>query len=113
MPLEIGCKVATLLDAIEEHSFDALMGGARRDEEKARAKERFFSHRDDFGRDPKTKDLNYGISSMGRRIMESTSGFSISNWTEMDVWQYILMENIKIPSLYIAHNREVVWRNNT
>ena len=108
-------QITTLLDAIEEHSFDALMGGARRDEEKARAKERFFSHRDDFGQwDPKNQRPElWNIFNGKKNYGEHFRVFPISNWTEMDVWQYILMENIKIPSLYIAHNREVVWRNNT
>jgi sulfate adenylyltransferase subunit 2 len=108
-------QITTLLDAIETNKFDALMGGARRDEEKARAKERFFSHRDEFGQwDPKNQrpelwNLFNGKHSPGEHFRV----FPISNWTEMDVWQYILLENIDIPSLYIAHEREVVWRNNT
>lgn len=108
-------QTTTLLDALEAHNVDAAMGGARRDEEKARAKERFFSHRDDFGQwDPKNQrpelwNLFNGKKNMGEHFRV----FPISNWTEMDVWQYILMENIDIPSLYIAHEREVVWRNNT
>lgn len=108
-------QTVTLLDTIEEHQIDAAMGGARRDEEKARAKERFFSHRDDFGQwDPKNQrpelwNLFNGKKNMGEHFRV----FPISNWTEMDVWQYILLENIDIPSLYIAHEREVVWRNNT
>lgn len=108
-------QITTLLDAIEEHKFDALMGGARRDEEKARAKERFFSHRDDFGQwDPKNQRPElWNIFNGKKNYGEHFRVFPISNWTEMDVWQYILMENIEIPSLYIAHNRDVVWRNNT
>ncbi len=108
-------QTTTLLDTIEDHQFDACMGGARRDEEKARAKERFFSHRDDFGQwDPKNQrpelwNLFNGKKNMGEHFRI----FPISNWTEMDVWQYILMENIEIPSLYIAHEREVIWRNNS
>uniref|UniRef100_UPI00404A0C20 sulfate adenylyltransferase subunit CysD n=1 Tax=Fulvivirga sp. TaxID=1931237 RepID=UPI00404A0C20 len=108
-------QITTLLDAIETNKFDALMGGARRDEEKARAKERFFSHRDEFGQwDPKNQrpelwNLFNGKHSPGEHFRV----FPISNWTEMDVWQYILLENIDIPSLYIAHEREVVWRNDT
>lgn len=108
-------QITTLLDAIEEHQFDALMGGARRDEEKARAKERFFSHRDDFGQwDPKNQRPElWNIFNGKKNYGEHFRVFPISNWTEMDVWQYILMENIEIPSLYIAHKRDVVWRNNT
>lgn len=108
-------QTVTLLDTIEGQNIDAAMGGARRDEEKARAKERFFSHRDDFGQwDPKNQrpelwNLFNGKKNMGEHFRV----FPISNWTEMDVWQYILLENIAIPSLYIAHEREVVWRNNT
>lgn len=108
-------QTTTLLSTIEANEFDACMGGARRDEEKARAKERFFSHRDDFGQwDPKNQrpelwNLFNGKKNMG----ENFRVFPISNWTEMDVWQYILYENIQIPSLYIAHEREVVWRNNS
>lgn len=108
-------QTVTLLDTIEEHQIDAAMGGARRDEEKARAKERFFSHRDDFGQwDPKNQrpelwNLFNGKKNMGEHFRV----FPISNWTEMDVWQYILHENIEIPSLYIAHKRDVIWRNNT
>ncbi len=108
-------QTTTLLDTIERNGFDACMGGARRDEEKARAKERFFSHRDDFGQwDPKNQrpelwNLFNGKMNMG----ENFRVFPISNWTEMDVWQYILQEKIDIPSLYIAHQREVVWRNNS
>lgn len=108
-------QITTLLDTIEEHKFDALMGGARRDEEKARAKERFFSHRDDFGQwDPKNQRPElWNIFNGKKKMGEHFRVFPISNWTEMDVWQYILMEQIPIPSLYIAHQRDVVWRNNT
>lgn len=108
-------QTTTLLDTIESHQFDACMGGARRDEEKARAKERFFSHRDDFGQwDPKNQRPELWNLFNGRKSHgEHFRVFPISNWTEMDVWQYILAENIEIPSLYIAHNREVLWRDNT
>ena len=108
-------QITTLLDAIEEHGFDALMGGARRDEEKARAKERFFSHRDDFGQwDPKNQRPElWNIFNGKKNYGEHFRVFPISNWTEMDVWQYILMEGISIPSLYIAHQRDVIWRNNS
>ena len=108
-------QTVTLLDTIEKHQIDAAMGGARRDEEKARAKERFFSHRDDFGQwDPKNQrpelwNLFNGHKSMGEHFRV----FPISNWTEMDVWQYIMHEQIDIPSLYIAHERDVIWRNNS
>jgi sulfate adenylyltransferase subunit 2 len=108
-------QTTTLLDAIESNNIDAAIGGARRDEEKARAKERFFSHRDDFGQwDPKNQRPELWNIFNGRYQMgEHFRVFPISNWTEMDVWQYILAENIPIPSLYIAHNRDVIWRNNT
>ena len=88
------------------------MGGARRDEEKARAKERFFSHRDEFGQwDPKINAQNYGIYLMDASIMVNTLEFFISNWTEMDVWEYIKLENIELPSLYFSHQRECVVRD--
>lgn len=108
-------QTTTLLDTIEEHGFDACMGGARRDEEKARAKERFFSHRDDFGQwDPKNQRPElWNIFNGKKRMGEHFRVFPISNWTEMDVWQYILMENIEIPSLYFAKERNVIWRNNS
>ncbi len=108
-------QTVTLLDTIEKNKFDAAMGGARRDEEKARAKERFFSHRDEFGQwDPKNQrpelwNLFNGKKNMGEHFRV----FPISNWTEMDVWQYIQMENIAIPKLYYAHDREVIERNGT
>lgn len=108
-------QTTTLLDTIEDNQFDACMGGARRDEEKARAKERFFSHRDEFGQwDPKNQRPELWNIFNGRHNMgEHFRVFPLSNWTEMDVWQYILHENISIPSLYFAHNRDVLWRNNT
>lgn len=108
-------QITTLLDSIEENGFDALMGGARRDEEKARAKERFFSHRDDFGQwDPKNQRPElWNIFNGKKNFGEHFRVFPISNWTEMDVWQYILSENIDIPSLYIAHNRDVIKRGGT
>jgi len=108
-------QTTTLLDTIENHQFDAAMGGARRDEEKARAKERFFSHRDDFGQwNPKNQRPELWSLFNGRKNMgEHFRVFPISNWTEMDVWQYILSENIELPSLYFAHEREVFWRNGT
>ncbi|MGX1025006.1 sulfate adenylyltransferase subunit CysD [Psychroflexus sp. MBR-150] len=106
-------QITTLLDAIEEHKIDCAIGGGRRDEEKARAKERFFSHRDDFGQwDPKNQRPELWNLLNGKHFEgEHFRAFPISNWTEMDVWNYILRENISIPSLYIAHQREVVWRN--
>lgn len=106
-------QTTTLLDAIEEHQFDAAMGGARRDEEKARAKERFFSHRDEFGQwDPKNQrpelwNLFNGKKNMGEHFRV----FPISNWTEMDIWQYILSEKIELPSLYFTHKRRVFQRD--
>ncbi|MBI1305705.1 MAG: sulfate adenylyltransferase subunit CysD [Bacteroidetes bacterium] len=108
-------QTTTLLSTIEEHKFDAAMGGARRDEEKARAKERFFSHRDDFGQwDPKNQRPElWNIFNGHKHMGEHFRVFPISNWTEMDVWQYILMENIELPSLYFAHEREVFERHGT
>lgn len=108
-------QTVTLLDAIEENKFDACIGGARRDEEKARAKERFFSHRDEFGQwDPKNQRPElWNIFNGKYRPGEHFRVFPLSNWTEMDIWQYILAENIEIPSLYIAHERQVIYRNNT
>jgi len=106
-------QTTTLLDTIERNNFDACMGGARRDEEKARAKERFFSHRDDFGQwDPKNQRPELWNPFNGKKRMgENFRVFPISNWTEMDVWQYILQENIAIPELYFAKKRNVIWRN--
>lgn len=108
-------QTVTLLDTIEKYKIDAALGGARRDEEKARAKERFFSHRDDFGQwDPKNQRPELWNIFNGRKNMgEHFRVFPISNWTEMDVWNYILKENLAIPSLYFAHQREVVFRDNT
>lgn len=107
-------QTVTLLDTLEHHKFDAAMGGARRDEEKARAKERFFSHRDDFGQwDPKNQRPElWNIFNGRKNFGESFRVFPISNWTEMDVWQYILHERIEIPSLYFAHERDVFVRDN-
>jgi len=106
-------QTTTLLDTIERNNFDACMGGARRDEEKARAKERFFSHRDDFGQwDPKNQRPElWNLFNGKKRMGENFRVFPISNWTEMDVWQYILQENIAIPELYFAKEREVIWRH--
>ncbi len=106
-------QTVTLLDTIEKNKFDACMGGARRDEEKARAKERFFSHRNEFGQwDPKNQRPElWNIFNGRKHIGENFRVFPISNWTEMDVWQYILSENISIPKLYYAHQREVIVRD--
>ena len=106
-------QTVTLLDALEELKFDAAMGGGRRDEEKARAKERFFSHRDEFGQwDPRNQRPELWNLFNGRKNMgEHFRVFPISNWTEMDVWQYIYMENIELPSLYFTHQREVFERD--
>jgi len=106
-------QTVTLLDTLEEHGFDAAMGGARRDEEKARAKERFFSHRDEFGQwDPKNQRPElWNIFNGRKNFGESFRVFPISNWTEMDVWQYIYYEKIEIPSLYFSHKRESFKRN--
>lgn len=108
-------QTVTLLDTIEEHKFDAAIGGARRDEEKARAKERFFSHRDEFGQwDPKNQRPElWNIFNGKQHHGEHFRVFPLSNWTEMDVWQYILAEQIEIPSLYFAHERQVIRRSNT
>lgn len=106
-------QTVTLLDTIEAHKFDCAIGGARRDEEKARAKERFFSHRDEFGQwDPKNQRPELWNIFNGRKNMgEHFRVFPISNWTEMDVWQYILKEKIEIPSIYLAHKRNVFIRD--
>ena len=106
-------QTTTLLDTIERNNFDACMGGARRDEEKARAKERFFSHRDDFGQwDPKNQRPElWNLFNGKKRMGENFRVFPISNWTEMDVWQYILQGNIAIPELYFAKERNVIWRH--
>jgi len=103
----------TLLEAIEEFSFDAAIGGARRDEEKARAKERIFSFRDDFGQwDPKNQRPElWNLYNTRVHKGEHMRVFPISNWTELDVWQYIDRERLAVPSLYYAHRRQVVRRN--
>ena len=106
-------QTTTLLDAIEEHGFDAAFGGARRDEERARAKERVFSFRDDFGQwDPKAQrpelwNLYNGRINKGEHVRV----FPLSNWTELDVWQYIAEEELEIPPMYFAHEREVFARD--
>lgn len=106
-------QTTTLLDTVEENKFDAALGGGRRDEEKARAKERFFSHRDDFGQwDPKNQRPElWNIYNGRKKEGEHFRVFPLSNWTEMDVWQYIFMENIPIPSLYFTHERDVFLRD--
>lgn len=106
-------QTVTLLDTIEKYKFDACIGGARRDEEKARAKERFFSHRDEFGQwDPKNQRPElWNLFNGKKAVGEHFRVFPISNWTEMDVWQYILQENIEIPSIYFTHERECFIRD--
>lgn len=106
-------QTVTLLDTIEKYKFDACIGGARRDEEKARAKERFFSHRDEFGQwDPKNQRPElWNLFNGKKRLGEHFRVFPISNWTEMDVWQYILAEQIALPSLYFSHQRPVFVRD--
>lgn len=108
-------QTVTLLDTIESNKYDVCIGGARRDEEKARAKERFFSHRDEFGQwDPKNQRPElWNIFNGKYHEGEHFRVFPLSNWTEMDVWQYILLEDISIPSLYFAHQREVIDKNGT
>jgi sulfate adenylyltransferase subunit 2 len=103
----------TLLETIEKEGFDACLGGGRRDEEKARAKERFFSHRDAFGQwDPKNQRPELWNLFNGRKSPgENFRIFPLSNWTEMDVWQYAKIENIELPNLYFSHSREIVERN--
>ncbi len=106
-------QTVTLLDSLAEGKFDAALGGARRDEEKARAKERFFSHRDEFGQwDPKNQRPElWNIFNGKKQLGEHFRVFPLSNWTEMDVWQYILQENIALPSLYYTHERECFERD--
>jgi len=106
-------QTVTLLDAIASNRYDACLGGGRRDEEKARAKERFFSHRDDFGQwDPKNQRPELWNIFNGRKgHREHFRVFPLSNWTEMDVWQYIKSEKIPLPSLYFSHQRDVVHRS--
>ena len=106
-------QAVTLLETIEAHKYDALMGGARRDEEKARAKERIFSFRDEFGQwDPKAQRPELWSLYNARMAQgEQMRVFPISNWTELDVWQYIARENLALPPIYYAHQREVVRKN--
>ncbi|HXA00691.1 MAG TPA: sulfate adenylyltransferase subunit CysD [Cytophagaceae bacterium] len=114
-PSRNGLQTITLLESMEEFKFDAAFGGARRDEEKARAKERFFSHRDEFGQwDPKNQRPELWNLFNGKKTSgEQFRIFPLSNWTEMDVWQYIAQEKIPIPSLYFTHKRVIVNRNGT
>jgi sulfate adenylyltransferase subunit 2 len=106
-------QIVTLLDAIAEHGFDAAFGGARRDEERARAKERVFSFRDDFGQwDPKSQRPElWALYNARINKGEHVRVFPISNWTELDVWQYIAAEGLEIPSIYYSHNRQVFERD--
>ena len=106
-------QTTTLLDAIEEHGFDAAMGGARRDEERARAKERIFSFRDDFGQwNPRAQRPElWNLYNARIRKGEHIRVFPISNWTELDVWQYVARENLELPSIYFSHEREVFKRD--
>jgi sulfate adenylyltransferase subunit 2 len=106
-------QTTTLLDAIEEHGFDAAMGGARRDEERARAKERIFSFRDDFGQwNPRAQRPEiWNLYNARIRKGEHIRVFPISNWTELDVWQYVARERLELPSIYFAHDRDVFRRD--
>ncbi len=106
-------QTITLLDTIEKYKFDAAIGGGRRDEEKARAKERFFSHRDEFGQwDPKNQRPElWNIFNGKKKMGEHFRVFPISNWTEMDIWQYIHHENMDLPSIYYTHERKVFNRD--
>ena len=110
-----GLQTTALLEAIENGNYDAALGGARRDEEKVRAKEMFFSHRDEFGQwDPKNQRPELWNLFNGRKNMgEHFRVFPISNWTELDVWQYLAQEEVPLPSLYFAHEREVFERDGT
>jgi sulfate adenylyltransferase subunit 2 len=106
-------QTTTLLDAIEEHSFDAAIGGARRDEERSRAKERIFSFRDDFGQwNPRVQRPElWNLYNTRVRKGEHVRVFPISNWTELDVWQYVAREQLELPPIYFAHEREVFRRD--
>lgn len=106
-------QTTTLLEEIEKGRFDVAMGGARRDEEKARAKERFFSHRDEFGQwDPKNQRPElWQLFNGKKRMGEHFRVFPLSNWTELDVWQYLALEKVPLPSLYFAHKRRCFVRN--
>jgi sulfate adenylyltransferase subunit 2 len=106
-------QTVTLLDAIAEHRFDAVFGGARRDEERARAKERVYSHRDEFGQwDPKNQRPElWGLYNARHRRGEHIRVFPLSNWTELDIWRFIEERAVELPSLYFAHSREVFVRD--
>ena len=106
-------QTVTLLETVEKYDFDALLGGGRRDEEKARAKERFFSHRDAFGQwEPKNQRPElWNIFNGRKNFGEHFRVFPLSNWTEMDVWQYIRGEEIPLPNLYFSHPRKVILRS--
>jgi len=108
-----GLQIYTLLDELEKGKFDAAMGGGRRDEEKARAKERFFSHRDEFGQwDPKNQRPElWNLFNGKKNFGEHFRVFPISNWTELDVWQYLAMEQVALPNLYLSHERDVIERD--
>ena len=108
-----GLQTTVLLDALEKNKFDAALGGGRRDEEKSRAKERFFSHRDAFGQwDPKNQRPELWNVFNGRKQHdEHFRVFPLSNWTEMDIWQYVKQEEIELPSLYFSHSRQCIIRD--
>jgi sulfate adenylyltransferase subunit 2 len=108
-------QTAVLLESLETGKFDAAIGGARRDEEKARAKERFFSHRDEFGQwDPKNQRPElWNLFNARKHLGEHFRVFPISNWTELDVWQYLAQEKVPLPNLYFAHQRKVFLRDGT
>ncbi len=108
-----GLQTAVLLESLESGKFDAALGGARRDEEKARAKERFFSHRDEFGQwDPKNQRPElWNLFNGKKHFGEHFRVFPISNWTELDVWQYLAAEKVELPNLYFAHTRKVFKRD--
>jgi len=110
-----GLQTAVLLDELEKGKYDAALGGARRDEEKARAKERFFSHRDEFGQwDPKNQRPElWNLFNGKKHYGEHFRIFPISNWTELDVWQYLALEEVELPNLYFAHKRMVFAREGT
>lgn len=112
-PSRNALQSVTLLEALEELKIDGAFGGARRDEEKARAKERFFSHRDEFGQwDPKNQRPElWNLYNTRKGVGEQFRIFPISNWTEMDVWQYVAMEGLELPNIYFSHQREIVNRD--